>query len=73
MSLDKTRRSSLWGAGLFAVLGLFEFFIARHAQINDTVILHKGSWYTPEVGYIVAACLFAMAAFALLSALRGIR
>jgi hypothetical protein len=70
MSLDKTRRSSLGGAGLFAALGLFELFIARHAQINHTVILQKGSWYTPEVGYFVAFCFFALSAVLLVAGLR---
>jgi hypothetical protein len=70
MSLDKTRRSRLGGAALFAALGLFEVYMSRHAQINHTVVLAKGSWFTPEVGYIVSACFFAMAAFALFSALR---
>ena len=70
MSLDKTRRSKLGGAALFAALGLFEAYMSRQAQINHTVVLAKGSWFTPEVGYIISACFFAMAAFALFSALR---
>ena len=70
MSLDKTRRSSLGGAALFAALGLLELYAAHHAQINHTVILHKGSWYTPEVGYFIAFCLFAMAAVLLVAAFR---
>ena len=70
MSLDKTRRSRLGGAALFAALGLFEAYMSRRAQINHTVVLAGGSWFTPEVGYIVAVSFFAMAAFALFFALR---
>ena len=71
MSPEKTRRrSSLGGAALFAALGLFEVYFARHAQINHTVILAKGSWFTPEVGYFVAFCFFSMATYLLVSAFR---
>ena len=70
MSFDKTRRNNLWGAGMCAALGLFELFIARRAQIDRTVILHRGSWYTQGFGYFFAACLFALAAFALFRAFR---
>ena len=70
MSLDKTRRSKLGGAAFLAAFGLFEAYMSRQAQINHTVVLAKGSWFTPEVGYILSACFFAMAAFALFFALR---
>jgi hypothetical protein len=70
MSLDKTRRGRLGGAAGFAAFALFECFLARRAQLNHTVLNYKGSWFTAEAGYIVAACLFAMAIFLIVSALR---
>ena len=70
MSLDKTQRARLGGAAAFAAFALFEAFLARRAQLNHTVLNYKGSWFTPEVGYIVAACFFVMAAVLVVSALR---
>jgi hypothetical protein len=67
---QKRRRSNLGGAVGFFTFGLFQALLARHAQINHTVLNVKGSWYTPEVGYIVAFCFFAMAAVLLVSAFR---
>jgi hypothetical protein len=45
--------------------------MAHHAQVTHTVLNYKGSWFTPAVGYIVASCLFAIAAYALVTAFRG--
>jgi hypothetical protein len=67
---QKRRRSNLGGAAGLAAVGLFEAFLARHAQINHTVLNYKGSWFTPGVGYFVAFCFFAMAACLLVSAFR---
>ena len=58
----KRRRTCLGGAAFFAAMGLFEMFFAHRAQINHTVLNYKGSWFTPEVGYLVSFCFFAMAA-----------
>jgi hypothetical protein len=52
MSLDKTRRGRLGYAAFFAACALFETYIARHAQINHTVVRTNDSWFTPEVGYL---------------------
>lgn len=71
MSLDKTRRSRLFGGTLFAAFGLFQLYVARHAEITHTVIPSKGSWYTPDVGYLVAVCFFAMVAYLLVSVFRA--
>jgi hypothetical protein len=69
MSLDRTRGRNLGGAALFAVLGCFELYYARRAQINHTVIFHKASWYAPQVGYFIAFCFFAMAVVLLVAGL----
>jgi hypothetical protein len=71
MLLDRTRRNRLFGAAGFAVFALFQLYTARHAQITHTVIPSKGSWYTFEVGYFLALCSFAMAAYLVISAFRG--
>jgi hypothetical protein len=71
MSLNKTRRGRLGGAALFGAMALFEAAISRHAQLNHTVVLpYKGSWFTPEVGYFVAFCFFAMAAYLIATAFK---
>ena len=70
MSLDKTRRGRLGGAALFATTAFFQTAISHHAQINHTVVFYKGSWFTPEVGYIVAVCFFLMATFLVISGFR---
>jgi hypothetical protein len=67
---EEYRRSSFAGAALFAALGLFEAVFVRHAQINHTALDYKGSWFTPEVGYFISFCFFAMAACLLVSAFR---
>lgn len=62
ISSEKKHRA---GIPIFAVfLALFaacEAYAARQAQINHTVLLFKGSWFTPGVGYIFAFCTFSMA------------
>jgi hypothetical protein len=70
MSLDKTRRGRLGLATVFAAMALFQVAISHHAQVNHTFIPHKGSWYTPEIGYVVALCFFLMAAFLVFFAFR---
>jgi hypothetical protein len=70
MSFDKTRRGRLAGAAIFAAWALFQACIALNAQINHSVIPFKTGWLTPEVGYFVALCLFAMAAVLFISAFR---
>jgi len=71
MSLGKTRRNRLFGAAAFAAFALFQLYTARHAQVTHTVIPVKGSWYPPEIGYFLAFCFFAMAAYLLVAAFRA--
>jgi hypothetical protein len=71
MSLGKTRCNRLFGAAAFAAFALFQLYTARHAQVTHTVIPVKGSWYPPEMGYFLAFCFFAMAAYLLVAAFRA--
>jgi len=57
-------------AACFGAMGLFEVFSDHRAQINHTVLNYKGSWYTPEVGYLVSFCFFVVAACLLILAFR---
>jgi len=66
----KGRRTCLGMAACFAAMGLFEIFSAHRAQIDHTVLNYKGSWFTPEVGYLVSFCFFALAACLLVLAFR---
>jgi hypothetical protein len=68
---NKNRRSSVAMATLLALSSALIADGARQAQINHTVLNFKaGSWFTPEVGYIVAFCFFVMAAVLVVSAFR---
>jgi hypothetical protein len=71
MSLEKTRRNRLFGAAVFAFIGFMQLFVARHAQVAHTVILHKGSWYTPGVGYFAAACFLMLGACLFVASFRA--
>jgi hypothetical protein len=66
----KRRRSHLSFAAGLAAFGLFQSYIGRRAEINHIVIPYKSGWYTPEAAYFVAFCLFAMAAYLVVSAFR---
>jgi hypothetical protein len=71
MSAEKKRRRTCLGmAACFGAMGLFEMFSAHRAQINHTVLNYKGSWFTPEVGYVVSFCFFAMPACLIVLAFR---
>ena len=62
MSSEKKHRAGIViFAAFLALFAAFEAYDARQAQTNHTVLHFKGSWYTPEVGYIFAVCVFAMA------------
>jgi hypothetical protein len=71
LSHEKKRRRSNFrvAAGLVA-FALIQVYIARRAQTNHTVIPYKSGWFTPEAGYFAAFCLFAMAAYMVISSFR---
>jgi hypothetical protein len=66
----KRRRSNLGFAAGLVAFGLFEMYIAHRAQINHTFIPYKSGWFTPEVGYFIAFCFFAMATYLVVSTFR---
>jgi len=67
----KRRRSSLGFAACLAVIALIRVSLAWHAHLTHSLPSYKGSWFTPEIGYFVAFCFFAMAAILAASAFRG--
>jgi len=71
MSAEKKhRRNSLAFAAFLAVVALIQASFAWHAHVSHTLLNYKGSWFTPEIGYFVAFCFFAMATIVAASAFR---
>ena len=69
----KSRRSALFGAGLFFVIGLVAFFEGHNADVHHTVVPGSGpkaAWMYPWQAYLAAAIAFVASGYALFLAFR---